>query len=61
MAKLDVDREYLRDLLKTVETLTDAQAIALLERVGEVLYAPAEVSEDKCKMVFEKIQARSQL
>lgn len=61
MAKLDTERKHLRDLLKIVQKLTAAQAIALLERVEEVLCAPGEVGEEKLKAVYEKMQTRSRL
>ncbi len=61
MPKLDVGRKYLRDLLKIVQTLTDVQAIELLERGEEVLCTPNEVVEKKPKAVYEKMQARSRL
>ena len=61
MANLDFERQHLEELLTTVCMLSEVQAMALLERVEEVLSTSDEVGEQKCKAVFEKMQARSRL
>jgi hypothetical protein len=61
LEKLDVERQHLEGLIATVRMLSETQAMALLERVEEVLSTPDEVGEHKCKAVFEKMQARSRL
>lgn len=61
VAKLDVERQHLEELITTVHMLSETQAMALLDRVEEVLSTPDEVGEHTCKAVFEKMQARSRL
>ncbi|MEH2536463.1 hypothetical protein V1287_000397 [Bradyrhizobium sp. AZCC 1699] len=61
MAKLDVEREHLEELITLVRMFSETQALALLERVEEVLSTSDELLEHKCNTVFKKMQTRSQL
>jgi hypothetical protein len=61
LAKMNAERQYLEGLAMTVRMLSDTQAMALLERIEEVLYTSDEVGEHKCKIVFDKMQERSRL
>jgi hypothetical protein len=45
MAKLDVERQHLEGLIAIVLMLTETQAMALLERVEDVLSTPEEIDE----------------